>query len=175
MSGTPISSSRCTAVEPRTRGRVARIAGCTWIAALACVLGACRDRSYPAMAEQHLGAVTRAAVTTVTQLESGHGAEEALRQYDDAIRACEAFLAAQQREAGRESYRKLAALLERHKAFRAAAEEWDTAGSGSRPQPAATEGGEEEATAVGPRPWVPEMNALLRESGEVRGLLRRGN
>lgn len=117
----------------------------------------------------------QAAVTTVTQLERQNGVEEELRRYRDAISACELFLAEQQSESERESYRKIVSLLERHKALLADVENWSAGDFDSSPKPPTGDVGGEQALASPPQPWMPALNALLQHTGEARSLLRRGS
>jgi hypothetical protein len=167
MRSTLTSSSRCTGAERAGRGRWKSWA----LLVLAPFAVACSDRTYAGRAERHVGMVTQAAVETLRSAEDGKGVQAALDRYAQAIREAEAFLAGQSSYAQRSSYRKFQALLARHREFHGLVEQQESA-----PHAAAATGenGDERGHARAKSEWIQTMNELLRESGELRGLLRRG-
>lgn len=167
MKSMPTSSNKCTALE---RSRVATsclLAGVL----LAGGLWGCSDRSYAARAERHLGSVTQAAVETLRSVEEQRGVDEALGSYAHEIREAELFLAAQNSHEHQASYQRLSALVARHKEFLAALEAGQ---QDATALPTDDSGSGEEQHRLAKPEWVRTVNELLRETGEVRSLLRQG-
>jgi hypothetical protein len=132
---------------------------------------ACSDRSYAARAERHLGSVTLAAVETLRRVEERGDVDDALGRYAKEIREAELFLAGQNSRRNQDSYQKLSALVARHKEFLAKLQSgWETAAA----LPATRDDDSEAHPAPGNSEWIRTVNELLRETGEVRSLLRQG-
>ncbi|GIW43929.1 MAG: hypothetical protein KatS3mg077_1211 [Candidatus Binatia bacterium] len=163
----PTLSNKCTVLE--------RLAAATnWALVFLLAAGSflgCSDRSYAARAERHLGSVTLAAVETLRRVEERGDVDDALGRYAHEIREAELFLAGQTSHRDQDSYQKLSALIARHKEFLVKLQ------SGREDTPAlpATDDGDSEAPSA-PRnsEWIRTVNELLRETGEVRSLLRQG-
>jgi len=167
MRSTLTSSSRCTGAE-----RAGRVRWKSWALLVLAPFGvACSDRTYAGRAERHVGIVTQAAVETLRSAEDGKGVQGALERYAEAIREAEAFLAGQSSYAHRGSYQKFQALLARHREFHGMVEQQ---GSATHAAGTTGENGQERDHARAKPEWIQTMNELLRESGELRGLLRRG-
>ncbi|RON95598.1 hypothetical protein BK673_30280 [Pseudomonas fluorescens] len=134
-------------------------------------MAGCSDGSYAARAERHLGAVTTAAVESLRSLEENGDLDQALDRYAREIREAELFLHGQSGYAQQASYQKFAALVASHKELLATLREGDASGRAAAKVEA--EDGSQAANA--PAPWVQRMNQLLRETSEVRSLLRQGS
>ncbi|MCX8072453.1 MAG: hypothetical protein N3C12_08380 [Candidatus Binatia bacterium] len=116
--------------------------------------------------------MTTAAVDLLRAVEEKGDVNEALERYSREIQEAEQFLHSQEGGAPRASLRKFGALLERHKNFLTAVRD----GQNPTEQQADTGSDEDHRSTSAPaRPWIVTMNELLRETGEVRSLLRQGS
>lgn len=164
------SSSRCIRASalPTT---FRRWAGWSILCATLVAVAGCSDGSYAARAERYLGAVTTAAVESLRSLEENGDLDQALDRYAREIREAELFLHGQSGYARQASYQKFAALVASHKELLATLRE-----RGTSPGAAANAEAEDGSPAASaPAPWVQRVNQLLRETSEVRSLLRQGS
>lgn len=170
MRSTRTSSSKCTE-DNWTAHSATRAGGRLLVFALALTLS-CSDRSYSGRAEQHLGALATAAVELFRAVEEDRSLDGALERYAREVQEMELFLHGQSTSAEKASYRKLTALLQRHKELLESVRKIGTVEVADHATAASEDDADSSRVAAS---WVSALNELLRQTGEVRSLLRQGN
>ncbi len=167
MRNTRTSSSRCIK-DNKGPGTYGWRATATVVFVFSLATASCSRGSYAERGERHLGTVTTAAIECLRTLENKGDLARALDHYGNEIRQTEDFLRDQSAHAQQPSYQKLAELLARHKELLATLQHH----SGGAKTPRI---GNDTETAPAAAAWVQEINGLLRDTSEVRSLLRQGN
>jgi hypothetical protein len=105
------------------------------------------------------------------RIEERRDVDDALGRYAQEIREAELFVAGQTSHRDQDSYQKLSALVARHKELLAKLQSgWENASA----LPANQDHDGEADPATTNTEWTRMLNEMLRETGEVRSLLRQG-